>query len=221
MKRVVLLMLSGCSVIFMERVPDSHITGQTAHCTGSKGFVAWDTVLSVAHAVSAFGTFSVAGSVDESTKGSFQLLGGLSAAFSIVHLISAATGNGWANDCRDARLAESETDQPRTVIAAPSPSPSNVRKLVRGDKPLHCAVTSLDVGICFLDESACAAELEKSGAPSCELRTAGSCMNATKILDGTKLTVCAVSIKDCEARRATYAADPDYKVTPCGVYRAK
>jgi len=32
---------------------------------------------------------------------------------------------------------------------------------------------------------------------------------------------CAVSIKDCEDRPAAVAADPDYKVTPCGIYRVK
>lgn len=111
---------------------------------------------------------------------------------------------------------------PRRVEAKPaSANAVNERKTVIGERPLLCAVTAPEVGACFLSEDACKAELEKSGAPSCEEKSAGSCFNATRTLDGTKLTVCAVSIKDCEARRQHYAGDPDYTVTGCGIYRAQ
>lgn len=95
------------------------------------------------------------------------------------------------------------------------------RKTVEGDKTLLCAISAPDVGQCFLDEAACSAEAAKVGVAQCEKRPAGSCFNATRTLEGTKATVCAVSIKDCEARRAQYAADPDYSTTACGIYRAK
>ena len=107
-----------------------------------------------------------------------------------------------------------------TATAAPSkPDDKTERKTVTGDKPLFCASTAPDVGLCFLDEGSCNTEKERAGVASCESRSAGSCFSATKTLDGTKLTVCAISIKDCEARRQKYTSDPDFSATPCGIYR--
>jgi hypothetical protein len=103
----------------------------------------------------------------------------------------------------------------KTTKAKPDP---NERKTVSGTKPLLCVVTAEDVGECWLDEAACAAS---AAGASCESRNAGSCFNATKTLDGTKKTVCAVSIKDCETRLAAFASNPDYSVTKCGIYRVQ
>jgi hypothetical protein len=96
---------------------------------------------------------------------------------------------------------------------------ANMRKTVTGENPLYCAVTTPDVGLCYQSEAACTASLTE-GAAACEVRAAGSCFTATKQLDQTKTTTCAVSIKDCEARHAVAAADPDLQVTACGIYRA-
>jgi hypothetical protein len=94
------------------------------------------------------------------------------------------------------------------------------RRTVEGDKPLLCAPSASEVGLCFLDAVACKAEADKVGVAQCEERSAGSCFTATRTLDETKTTTCAVSIKDCEARRETLSKDPDFTVTACGIYRA-
>jgi len=108
----------------------------------------------------------------------------------------------------------------RVKRADPAKADKSGRKTVSGSNPLFCAVTAPEVGICYQDEPACAASLTEGAAP-CDRKVAGSCFTATKVLDESKSTTCAVSIKDCEARRTAVAADPDYKVTPCGIYRAK
>ncbi len=107
-----------------------------------------------------------------------------------------------------------------TLMAAAQPVAA--RQETYGQTPLFCAITAPDVGLCFYDEARCAAEKQKLGIASCELKNAGSCFEATKTLDHTIEIICAVSIKDCEMRRTTTAADPDYTVTAaCGIYRQR
>jgi hypothetical protein len=142
------------------------------------------------------------------------------------------TGGGDWKDCATQPDARSETAKTIAqaildvqVAARPveaKPAASNERKTIEGDQPLHCTVTAPDVGLCFLDAARCDTERTQSNTAACEERKAGSCFNATKTLDGTKATVCAVSIKDCETRRGAMAADADFSdVTPCGIYRMK
>lgn len=154
-----------------------------------------------------------ASSASDSDKPRLYVMAGGNAIFALLHLMSAASGSSWADECR---TAHDEGPPPIEVTQRPvSPPAKDERKEVIGDKPLYCAVTAPDVGRCFLSEAAC------QGETPCEMRKAGSCFNATKILDGTKTTTCAVSIKDCETRREEIAANPDYKVTPCGIYRQR
>lgn len=109
-----------------------------------------------------------------------------------------------------------------TVQAPPAAKPASAdeRKVIIGSKPLYCAVTAPDVGACYQAEANCTESLAEGAAP-CEAKPAGACFNATKVLDGSKSTTCAVSIKDCETRRTELAANPDYKVTACGIYRVE
>jgi hypothetical protein len=216
----------GCSLIFMERLPNTHRPGDPAHCTATKGFVAWDGVLIAADAISAIGTFVVATNAEseevfDSTP--YLVIGAMAGLSAIIHTISAAQGNSWADDCRQARADHDQANRQRVVVQKPLPAkPAQpTRKVVEGDKPVFCSISAPDVGICSLDEAYCNSEAERTGTPKCEQRNAASCFNATKTLDGSKLTFCAASIKDCEARRQNYAADPDYTVTGCGIYRLK
>ncbi|NVB79994.1 MAG: hypothetical protein HOV81_16480 [Kofleriaceae bacterium] len=119
-------------------------------------------------------------------------------------------------------VAASEHD---AAPAAGAPAPAvtgasgDAREIKTGTKRLWCNITAPDVGECFLDdEKACAATVSEGAAP-CEVRTAGSCFDVTKAIDGSAKTVCAASIKDCDARRKQLLGDPDYVVTSCGIYR--
>jgi hypothetical protein len=98
------------------------------------------------------------------------------------------------------------------------------RRTVTGARPVFCTVSGADkdVGLCFLIESACQA-VKTDGWSDCERHEVSACYNATKVLDQSRVTVCSVSIKDCEGRRTKDAADPDLKdvTAECGIYRAK
>jgi hypothetical protein len=212
------LALGGCSVIFMERVPTDHVRGETVHCTSTKGFAIWDAAMAGVAAVGAAAAFTV--DVPEDSQTTVYALGAIDVAAALGYLISASKGAEWSEQCitaRDQADARQHEDMPQASQATAKPA-LDERKTVFGSRPLSCAVTAPDVGECFLDLAKCD-EAAATGTATCEQRDAGSCFNATKTLDGTKVTVCAVSIKDCEARRGAYAANPDYSATRCGIYR--
>jgi hypothetical protein len=210
------LMLSGCSAIFMERAPETRSRQQPVACTGSKGFAIWDGALVLAHGASAVVAFNLAS--DAPNKGTLQAIGAIDIAFLVGHLVSGAMGSQWADDCRKARTDEDViTEAP--IVRSYAQAVSNERKTVYGAVPLFCAVTSADAGECWQNRALCDAALEASGAAACEERQAGSCFTATKVLDESKATTCAVSISDCETRRKIVAENPDFRVTACGVYR--
>lgn len=85
------------------------------------------------------------------------------------------------------------------------------RKIVTGDKPVFCNAD----GACVFDETKCEG--------SCERRESAACFSASRTLDDSRTTTCVVSVKDCEARRATAAKDADLtKIqAQCAVYRVK
>lgn len=214
-----LVICGGCSWIFMERPPDRPQMGMPVHCTATKGWVAWDGLFVAADLLAVVA--NVASRSDVSDGTALNIVVGVNALDAALHLSSAFSGSEWADRCKQLR-AEYERPTPMAaaqVRAVRATSDKTDRRTVYGEKPLHCAPTTPDVGECFLDEQACARSLEASGATACEAKQAGSCFNATKLLDGSKATVCAVSIKDCETRRATYTANPDFRVTACGIYR--
>jgi len=91
------------------------------------------------------------------------------------------------------------------------------RDKVVGTEPLHCALPEQDVGSCFLDEAACAAEAARAGA-SCEIRTTGWCFDVVETVVPGKQTTCAPSFIACEARRAMFTSDRTLIVTKCGTY---
>ena len=91
---------------------------------------------------------------------------------------------------------------------APAPSPAPRAKVI-GDKPMFCALTERDVGLCFTDEAACTTEAERTGI-TCEQRTSAFCFDAGRD------TTCAVSPFDCDARRMLVTA-----ATECGPYEMR
>jgi hypothetical protein len=102
------------------------------------------------------------------------------------------------------------------------------RQLVRIPKPMLCTTdpTDAETGLCFVEESRCkdARELvAKQGAfwSVCNQYSAVACFDYQIVMTGAAKFECSPSVKDCEARRARRAEDPDYHVeaSPCGVLR--
>jgi hypothetical protein len=91
-------------------------------------------------------------------------------------------------------------------------------------RSMIATVSDPQVGVCTFDAQSCADERAKAGDTSpCEPRENAACFNASVVLDEKRLTICSVSVKDCEARRAAKAADPDFTrvSAQCGVYRVQ
>jgi len=49
----VMLATSGCSMLFMERLPERHSPKAQPYCTATRGFITWDAALALAHLASA------------------------------------------------------------------------------------------------------------------------------------------------------------------------
>lgn len=222
MRKVALacLLSSGCSWVLMERPPAQPVRGQPVHCTASNGWAVVDFVFAVSDVATALWIRSLDNAVGSNNNNGLVVGLGIEA---LIHGVSGLSGINLADKCRTLR-DEYEPSSVPVVLPVAQPAvvaTKDTRKVVTGKQTLFCAVTAPDVGACFLQQDACAAEVASSGAGVCEEHLAGSCFNATKVLDGTKITSCAVSISDCEARLKTYAENPDYTVTKCGIYRVK
>jgi hypothetical protein len=211
------LLSSGCSWVLMEKPPESPVRGQPIHCTASRGWAVVDLAFAVSDVATAVWISELDTALNTDTNKPLVVGLGFEA---LLHGLSALSGIDRADRCSTMR-DEYET-QPVVVVPVARPAAvvnKDERKVVIGDRPLFCNITAEDVGLCFLQQEACDADMMSTGSGMCEQRNAGSCFNATKTLDGTKATVCAVSISDCEARLKTYAENPDYTVTKCGIYR--
>ncbi len=192
------LLTTGCSAIFMERLPDRP-TGKEPRCTGTKGFVAWDGVLVVAHSISAL--LALKGASDyvdidgdpnrSAVKSGFRYLAFGNAVFALGHIVSGVKGSGWADACNKAR-DERDVERPPIVVVRPR-APATVRgfycaatfcsrrKLtceqvrIAGAEPDACGLTEgafCSKAACGRTMDACAKSLEISGMvdTTCELK---------------------------------------------------
>jgi hypothetical protein len=117
--------------------------------------------------------------------------------------------------------------QPIPVSTEPDPdAPAPGRVIRSGGQPVYCTSSSTDpnAGLCFLQPGDCDAEHAREGEAStdCKQHANTACFNARRVLDEVNVTVCAVSIKDCERRLASYRADVDFAVdqAQCEIYRS-
>jgi hypothetical protein len=100
------------------------------------------------------------------------------------------------------------------------------RRTIAGEHPMFCAgkMNDASVGPCFIEQFTCEderAKLGKARYAECGERTAAACFTANGVLDRKVRTLCFVSVKDCEAKRAAKTSDPDYSgvSTECSIFR--
>lgn len=233
---VSLICTSGCAWIFQEHLPSDYEVGRhEPRCTTTIGWQVLDGVFGALNAV------AVVGELENNTRTDQDdavLLFGI--GWVAIHTASLISGGRWAHECERAQREwdgseaephahsrpepeEREPAPPRKVEPEAEPE----RKVVWGKKPVFCTAQTDDAdrGPCFVDEAACkeARARTPDALASCEPRTAAACFNANRVLDGERVSVCAVSVKDCEARRAEKAEDPDFAsvASRCGVYRVR
>lgn len=233
--------MTGCAWLFQEHLPSDYEVGQRDPvCTTTIGWQALDAVFGALNGVAAIDEITNSYRTDADNAAMI-----FAAAWTVVHTASMISGGRWANQCERARkelddndraqedraearrerTREREQPHPDDDAPAPAAAPSEERRIVRGEKPIYCTTTVADPerGSCFLEQTACAQAATAAGYTSCAARTAASCFNANRVLDGTRVTVCAPSVKDCETQRAAKAADPDFGnlSAQCGVYRVE
>lgn len=136
MKRLIMTVAlagTGCSAIFMERLPDGFdVKKSEPRCTASGGFAAWDGLQAVGWGIAAVALFLSAESSTssqgfETSAGNDNAgIGIIAAGLGLAHVASAVKGGGWAADCRLAReqrgpaalqLVEKPVEKPAIVIA--------------------------------------------------------------------------------------------------------
>jgi hypothetical protein len=121
--------------------------------------------------------------------------------------------------CKKAPAEEAEAPVPERAPTGMK------RKIVYGERPIFCSPLPTDdnAGPCFLDEAVCNETRAKDpdAHGTCESRSAVACFNARRTLDDTHASFCSVSVKACEAERASYEQNPDFTnvIKMCGVYR--
>ena len=126
----------------------------------------------------------------------------------------------------DTAQAIGETQPPTESTSSPQE-----RRIVTASLPIYCTTPANDltVGLCSRDEARCdemKASLEAASPDNaytgCAKRTGAACFNMYAVIDGKRTTVCAPSVKNCEARLVGVKANPDFTVaTICGVYRVQ
>lgn len=111
--------LSGCSLVFMETLPANHTPKQEPRCTASRGWVAWDLVITAANIASGVVAIVTANSAlndlneddprDEddidSIKRQRTAAVVLSSGLALTYGASAFYGTRQAGKCEDARAA--------------------------------------------------------------------------------------------------------------------
>ncbi len=226
---------SGCCLVFQDRLPSDYAGNrQLPRCSTGGGLQVLDGI---------FGGVNAAAAIDEiasplrTDADNAALI--FSVGFTVLHLASLAAGHGWTNECEAAQndfdersqdappsRAPPREEEPREERREARPLPPPSRRVIHGGNPLYCAIstTDSDVGLCYVDSTSCSEA--RARAPdslnTCVVRSAGSCFNASSVLDEKRLVFCSVSVKACEVDRAARATDPDYaSVSPmCGIYRA-
>lgn len=235
-----LVCTSGCAWVFQEHLPTNYeVSTHEPRCSTAVVWQVLDGVFGTLSGLTALGELTIDNRTDlENATLTFA------AAWVVVHTASLVTGNRWASECEQAQgefdanehsegsgpqarrrridRAEPERDEP--ILEQPNEAQPE-RRVLHGEKPLFCTVKASDTerGSCFFDQATCD-EASKRGGEAlsrCASRNAAACFNSSRVLDDQRVTVCSVSVKDCEAQRTERANDPDFtKVSAdCGVYR--
>lgn len=229
-----LFCIGGCSWVFQEHLPSDYQVGRREpRCSTSGGWQTLDAIFAGINGATAIAELTATNRSD--TDSTIMVT---SIAWTVIHMASFGSGHVWSNDCEEAlrEYDREPDDSPPPREREPDPMPvvtsetaandAPARKIVHGAKPVYCAINKSDPdrGPCFLDQTACSdvKAQDPDTYSECTVRSASACFNANMMLDGRRVTVCSVSVKDCESQRASRKSDPDYTsvASQCGVYRA-
>lgn len=231
---------TGCSWVFMERVPKRHPVDTEPRCTASKGWAAADSIETLSWI---FVVLMLKRAEEIDPRNNDSQTGGASYAPAMVgagfmsglHFVSALSGFTWAARCQSVRrshdrfLARGGGRGESTVStldaerlqremerrAAPPPPPAVAH-------PYFCTASPVDstVGECVRTAEECAETQQRLVAGGhdvgpCLAAAAAVCFDATRA-DGSVLRGCAPTVGACIQQREPATLDVAYvDVTPC------
>lgn len=228
-----LVMSSGCSWVFQERLPSNYKPKYQPRCSTSKGLVVLDGVFAVLNGLTVVAELA---NPARTTQDDALLLGG--AIWTVVHMASGVSGSRWADHCRDAqdawdaddgdarellhhqaRVRRTLDDQPRVPVAPPpSPVPSSTRPPAPAPRGFYCASSPslASVGACARAKDAClrASAVLAAATPDlsrCALVETAYCFDAGS---GDAEDSCAPTADACAIQRER-AIDDAARVGDC------
>lgn len=184
---------SGCAMLFMERLPEDYdVRRSEPHCSRGLGFVIWDGAIALLDV----GTLPLLLQSDSTLLGADKtVLLATAAGDALLHVVSAAVGAGWANECAVARQQRAAYTQAESRRARP-----DRRRALRQQRRRAAGVPR---GF-YCSSQSCAKE-----KPACEqLRIATGDADACALVESAfcfaihDLGVCAPTIEACQRQRA-------------------
>lgn len=195
---------SGCSVLFMERLPESYdVRRSEPHCSTSMGFVIWDgaiAVLDVATVPLLLQSDSELSSTNET------LLLATVMGDAVLHVISAAIGASWANECAEARQQRAAYSRAAPRVARPRAKPLRRRRAAGLPRGFYCASQS-----CAKEKASCEQFRIATGDPTeCTLVESAFCFAVHD------LGVCAPTPEACQRQRSVAGSAAESDCIPQG-----
>jgi hypothetical protein len=195
-----LTLLSGCSWVFMERLPANFdATKDEPHCTSTTGWAAWDLLATAADVAVIF----LASSASKPPAGGevpTVLIVGVGAE-GVLHLVSGFTGFGWASECSDARYDRDRylrlQEQRQQVLARRNAARRALAAeqraaTKRSPRGFYCAAD-----VCARLKGACQQLRAAAGDPtSCILTESAFCF------DVTGAVACSTTLFECLSQRS-------------------
>lgn len=106
---VLCVILSGCSALFMERVPDSWTIKKPVYCTATAGWPAWSMLLAIGNAIGGGISLKYASdlkgleSVDMDQTGKFFAIGVFQLGAAAGYAADSVLGFTWSDECQRVR----------------------------------------------------------------------------------------------------------------------
>lgn len=178
---------TGCSWLFIQKLPSDYDGNEPPRCTTSKAAVYIDGVISVIDSVSVALMLKVSGETGEDLSGPIVSTG----LEALIHLVSSMTGESWVDECRKAHADYRKTFELRAREPA--------RPMGTG---FYCTASPDDVtaGACNLTREQCdasRAHLVESGRNMSPCITAATVLCFTVEQNGKRIRGCAPTALTC------------------------
>jgi hypothetical protein len=191
---VLVVCLTGCSFLFVEKLPGNYDRSTPPRCTTSKGAVVLDGVFLTLNTIQVIAAIKI--EEDTGQDMSAYVIGGL--VEGLIFGISGLAGESWVDNCRKEVANYDASTAQREIERAPTPR--------RDDRGFYCTTSPVDTAI-----GACNREMQMCERSQQRLVDAGHdvgpCVPATGamcfavLMSGKRQIGCAPTVRACERQR--------------------